>query len=67
MPIIAPGKDFLPPRHRKGGAGKRNPGEYFVEVMSTLAIALIARFHTPTSCRLHAGTPQNFKTHAEDL
>ena len=24
-------------------------------------------FNTPTSCRSHGGTPQNFKTHAEDL
>ena len=24
-------------------------------------------FSTPTSCRSHAGMPQNFKTHAEDL
>ena len=30
-------------------------------------IAFIIRFSTPTSCRSHAGTPQNFKTHAEDL
>ena len=29
--------------------------------MSTLAIALITCFSTPTSCRSHAGTPQNLK------
>ena len=38
-----------------------NPMPFFA------VFALITSFSTPTSRRLHTSTPQNFKTHAEDL
>ena len=36
---------------RERGAGKRNPGDYFVEAVSMVAIALITRFSMPASCQ----------------
>ena len=52
-------------RHRSSNLSWLRQVSEFTPV--TPNIALITRFSTPTSRRSHAGTLQNFKTHAEDL